>query len=152
MGRRAVVVAAAVLAVGGAVVAAGFGPAAQWLSVRRSADPDVARAALECMPGSGRLVTQVLARPWGWTVRSATWPEVYLGRESSLGGNPNVYVVPENGVLVPWYSGSYPPFDPVTKVELTAPGAADAWEADIALAVAGHREPLVARRCSTRSG
>lgn len=119
----------------------------QWWSVRNSADPDVALAALTCQAGGGRVVTSVEERPWGWVVRTQQWRVTYLGADDTSSGAPATYVTREDGVLVPWQSGSSPPTDPATGAELTAPGAADPWEADLALAAAAGRDPYVAQRC-----
>ena len=149
--RRLLVVVAGLVVL--AVLAVAAGPAVlQWWSVRRSGAPEVARAALSCETGGGRVVTSVEERPWGWVVRVAKVSVAYFGRDDTSSGAPATYVTRVGDRLEPWYSGSYPPFDPDTKQSLTAPGAADPWEADMALAVANGRDPLVAQRCSTRSG
>lgn len=152
MRRLLVVVAGLVVA---AVVAVAAGPAVlQWRSVRFSGAPDVARAALACEPGGGRVVTSLEERPWGWVVRVAPWRVAHLGADDTSSGAPATYVtrIGDSTDLEAWFSGSSPPSDPVTKEPLTAPGAADPWEADMALAVADGREPLVAQRCSVRNG
>ena len=152
MRRVLVVVAGLVVA---AVVAVAAGPAVlQWWSVRWSGAPDVARAALACETGSGRVVTSVEERPWGWVVKVAPWRAAYLGADDTTSGAPATYVtkIGDSSDLEAWFSGSYPPFDPETKQPLTAPGADDPWQADLALAAANGRDPLVAQRCSTRSG
>jgi hypothetical protein len=148
MVRRLLVVLAALLVA--AVLGLVAAPVAlQWWSVRRSADPDVALAALTCQAGGGRVVTSVESRPWGWVVRTQQWRVAYLGADDNASGAPATYVTKEDGVLVPWQSGSSPPTDPATGVELTAPGAADPWEADLALAATQSRDPYVAERCVT---
>ncbi len=147
--RRALLVVGA-LALAAFLALVGGTAALQWWSVRSSADPDAATVATTCSPGRGFVVTAVEERSWGWVVRMAPWRVAYFGAEDTLGGNPNVYVVREGDALVPWFSGSVPPVDPVTKVELTAAGAQNPWEADIVLALAEKREPYVAERCSSR--
>lgn len=145
----------AVLLAAAAVLALLAGPAVlQWWSVRWSGAPDVARAALTCEQGSRKVVTSVEEKPWGWVVRVASVRVAYFGGDDTSSGAPATYVtrIGDSSDLDAWYSGSYPPFDPATKQPLTAPGAADPWQADMALAVATGRDPIVAQRCSTRNG
>lgn len=149
--RRLLIPVAALVVAAGVTVA--VTPAVlQWWSVRTSGAPDVARAALTCEGGGGRVVTSVEERPWGWVVRVARWRVAYLGADDTTSGAPATFVtkVGDSSVLEPWFSGSSPPTDPATQQPLTAPGARDPWEADMALAVAEGRDPYVAQRCSVR--
>lgn len=149
MARRILVALGAVVVV--VLSAVVVGPSAmQWWSVRRSGNPDVALAALTCESGRGRVVTGVSARPWGWVVTTADWQVAYFGFADTSSGAPGLYVTERTGRMVAWFSGSSPPTDPVTGEQLSAAGADNPWEADLALAVVGNREPYVAQRCTTR--
>lgn len=153
--RRLLIVVAGLVAAAlvAAVVVVLAAPAAlQWWSVRTSGAPDVARAALSCEAGGGRVVTSVEERPWGWVVKVAPWRVAYLGADDTASGAPATFVTRTATGLEPWFSGSAPPSDPATGQPLVAPGARDPWEADLALAAAAGRDPYVAQRCSTRTG
>ena len=149
---RRLLIAAAALVVAAVVTVAATPAVLQWWSVRTSGAPDVALAAVSCQGGGGRVVTSVEERPWGWVVRVAPWRVAYLGADDTANGAPATYVtrVGDGPDLETWFGPDSPPTDPVTKQPLTAPGARDPWEADMALAVAQGRDPYAAQRCSSR--